>query len=100
LIDEYADRMIGMVRHAWADHQTFQHVTGTSICLSCLLERGRYDELQELLATRRMKFWSWHRFGAEALVRQGLWEPFDAERGPWWWYGFMATRRGGGSHGP
>jgi hypothetical protein len=42
--------------------------------LSCLLKGGRYDELQELLATRRMKFWSWHRFGAEALVRQGLWE--------------------------
>ena len=57
-----------------ADHQTFQHVIGTSICLSCLLEGGRYDELQELLATRRMKFWSWHKFGAEALVRQGLWE--------------------------
>ena len=74
LIDEYADRMIGMVRRAWADHQTFQHVIGTSICLSCLLEGGRYDELHELLATRRMKSWSSHRFGAEALVRQGLWE--------------------------
>ena len=74
LIDEYADRMIEMVRRAWADHQTFNHVIGTSICLSCLLEGGRYAELQELLATRRMKFWSWHRFGAEALVRQGLWE--------------------------
>jgi hypothetical protein len=73
LIGGYADRMIEMVRRAWADHQTF-HVIGTSICLSCLLEGGRYDELQELLATRRMKFWSWHRFGAEALVRQGLWE--------------------------
>jgi hypothetical protein len=74
LINEYADRLIGMIRRAWADHETFQHVTGTSICLSCLLEAGRYAELQELLATRRMKFWSWHRFGAEALVRQGLWE--------------------------
>jgi hypothetical protein len=74
LINEYADRLIGMVRRAWADHETFQHVIGTSICLSCLLEAGRYAELQELLATRRMKFWSWHRFGAEALVRQGLWE--------------------------
>jgi len=74
LIDEYADRMIGMVRRAWADHQTFQHVIGTSVCLSCLLEGGRYDELHELLATRRMKSWSSHRFGAEALVRQGLWE--------------------------
>lgn len=74
LINEYADRLIGMVRRAWADHETFQHVIGTSICLSCLLEAGRYAELQELLATRRMKFWSSHWFGAEALVRQGLWE--------------------------
>ena len=74
LIDAYADRMIGLVRRAWDDHQTFQYVIGTSICLSCLLEGGRYTELQELLATRRMKFWSSHRFGAEALVRQGLWE--------------------------
>ena len=63
-----------MVRRAWSDHQSSQHVTGTSICLSCLLEADRYDELQELLATRRIKFWSWHRFGAESLVRQGLWE--------------------------
>ena len=71
---QLTDRLIGMVRRAWSDHQSFRHVTGTSICLSCLLEAGRYDELQELLATRRTKFWSWHRFGAEALVRQGLWE--------------------------
>ena len=74
LIHAFADRMIGLVRRAWADHQTFQHVIGTSICLSCLLEGGSYDELQELLATRRIKSWSSHRFGAEALVRQGLWE--------------------------
>ena len=39
LINEYADRLIGIVRRA------------------C-----------------RMKFWSSHWFGAEALVRQGLWE--------------------------
>ncbi|MDD2796199.1 hypothetical protein, partial [Acidocella sp.] len=74
LMDEYADLMLEMVRRAWADHQNFSYVTGTSICLSCLLERGRYDELQELLATHRVKFWPYHRFGAEALVRQGLWE--------------------------
>ena len=74
LIHAFADRMIGLVRRAWADHQTFQHVIGTSICLSCLLEGGSYDELQELLATRRIKSWSSHRFGAEALVRQGLWK--------------------------
>ena len=74
LIDEYADRLIGIVRRAWSDHQSFQHVVGTSICLSCLLEAGRYSDLEGLLAIRRTKFWSWHRFGAEALVRQGLWE--------------------------
>ncbi len=74
LMDEYTDLMFEMVRRAWADHQNFSYVTGTSICLSCLLERGRYDELQELLATHRVKFWPDHRFGAEALVRQGLWE--------------------------
>ena len=53
LINKYADRLIEIVRRAWSDHQSFQYVTGTSICLSCLLEAGRYDELQELLATRR-----------------------------------------------
>jgi hypothetical protein len=74
LMDEYTDIMLGTVRRAWSDHQTYSYVTGTSICLSCLLERGRYDELQELLATHRVKFWPYHRFGAEALVRQGLWE--------------------------
>ena len=50
LINEYADRLIGMVRRAWTDHATFQHVIGTSICLSSLLEAARYDELAELLA--------------------------------------------------
>ena len=74
LINDYADRLLWMVRRAWANHNGFEYVTGTAICLSCLLEAGRYAELQELLATSRSKFWSWHRFGAEALVRQGLWE--------------------------
>jgi hypothetical protein len=36
LINEYADRLIGMVRRAWADHETFQHVIGTSnACHAC-----------------------------------------------------------------
>jgi hypothetical protein len=74
LMDEYSNLTIGMIRRAWADHETFSHVAGTSICLSCLLELGRYDDLQELLGIRRVKFWPYHRYGAEALVRQGLWE--------------------------
>ena len=66
--------MIGMVRRVWADHQNFSHVVGDSICLSCLLERGRYDELQELLAVSRINFWPYRGYGAEALMREGLWQ--------------------------
>ncbi len=74
LVNTYADELLPLLRQRWSDQKQFEYVSGTAICLSCLLEAGRYAELQELLATRRMKFWSWHRFGAEALVRQGLWE--------------------------
>ena len=74
LINDYADRLLWVVGRAWAVRNGFEYVAGTAICLSCLLEAGRYSDLQELLAIRRTKFWSWHRFGAEALVRQGLWE--------------------------
>ena len=74
LINDYADRLLPLVARAWADHRTFSHVTGTTICLSCLLNAGRHTELFELLAKPRLKFWPYHRFGAEALVRQGLGE--------------------------
>jgi hypothetical protein len=74
LIDQYANRLIELVRRAWADHTSFNYVVGTSICLSCLMAGGRYAELYELLALRRVKFWPWHKFGAEALARQGQWE--------------------------
>jgi hypothetical protein len=74
LIHTYADRLLPLLRRSWADHEQFSYVTGTAICLSCLLEAGRYAELQDLLAIQRIRFWSWHRFGAEALLRQGLWE--------------------------
>src|SRR4029077_433103 len=50
------------------------YVSGTAICLSCLLEAGRYAELAELLAKQRMKFWAWQRLGAAAVLRQGRWK--------------------------
>lgn len=74
LIDAYADRLTEALRRAWADHTTFNHVIGATICLSCLLESGRYDQLQELLAMQKTRFWPMQRYGAEALARQGLWE--------------------------
>jgi hypothetical protein len=67
-MDDYANRLICLIRQAWSTDHEFAHINGLSICLSCLLERGRYDELQELLAIHRRKFWPWHKYGAEALV--------------------------------
>ena len=63
----YVIRFRGNVQVAAADGQT-------RLAADWVGKGGRYAELQELLATRRMKSWSSHRFGAEALVRQGLWE--------------------------
>ena len=74
LIHAYADRLLPMLRRAWADQVAVFPCHGTAIGLSCLLQAGRYTELQDLLAMQRMRFWSWHRFGAEVLLRQGLWE--------------------------
>ena len=74
LMAEYAERLRSLILRVWADEPTGGHVIGTAICLSCLLEAGRYGELIELLSCARMKWWHWHRFGAEALARQGAWD--------------------------
>jgi len=74
LVNQYADMLLDRIREAWADRQRYNHVIGSAICLSCLLEAGRYDELRSLLALRRHRFWSDDRFAADALLRQGLWQ--------------------------
>ena len=74
LINEYAERLCALIRRVWVDERPGGHVVGTAICLSCLLEAGRYGELIELLACARMRWWHWHRFGAEALARQRAWD--------------------------
>lgn len=51
LMNAYADLLLPLLRRAWctgpADH--YVHITGQTICLSCLLEAGRYEELLDLL---------------------------------------------------
>jgi hypothetical protein len=74
LMAEYAERLRSLIGRVWVDEPPGGHVIGTAICLSCLLEAGRYSDLIELLACARMKWWNWHRFGAEALARQGAWD--------------------------
>lgn len=74
LMNGYADRLRDLIERVWREDRPGGHVVGTAICLSCLLESGRYDDLMGLLSGARMKWWHWHRFGAEALARQGLWD--------------------------
>ncbi len=74
LMIEYAERLRALIWRVWVEEPPGGHVIGTAICLSCLLERGRYGDLIELLACARMRWWHWHRFGAEALARQGEWD--------------------------
>jgi hypothetical protein len=74
LMAKYAERLSALIRRVWAEEPPGGHGIGTAICLSCLLEAGRYGELIELLGCARQQFWHWRRFGAEALARQGLWD--------------------------
>ena len=71
LIEEYAERLRNLIRRVWVDEPPGGYVAGTAICLSCLLEAGRYGDLIELLACTRTRWWHWHCFGAEPLARQG-----------------------------
>jgi len=72
LMNEYADRLTPSLQRVWSDNMPGGYLVGGTIGLSCLLEVGRYGDLLDLLATSRHRFWSDHRFGAEALARQGL----------------------------
>ena len=49
----------------------YYYFVGTSACLSCLLESGRYDELRRLLDLDDPPFWHYKSFWAEVLLRQG-----------------------------
>lgn len=72
LMNEYADLLLPSLRRVWSHDTPGGSVIGGTTCLSCLLEVGRYEELLDLLGSSRRRFWSDHRFGAEALARQGL----------------------------
>jgi hypothetical protein len=70
LANFWADRLVPLLKEVWSGEDR-GHVTGDGICLSCLLYTQRYEELRELIALDRFKFWSNARFWAEALARQG-----------------------------
>ncbi len=76
LRDHYIDQLLPLLRRVWSDDRPGGHVVGTDICLSSLLEAGRYQDLMEVLALMTHRMWGFHHFAAEALARQG--KPDDA----------------------
>lgn len=76
LVNQYADDRLDLIKMAWSQGERFGFVKGASICLSCLLEAGRHEELMTLLDLRSSRSWYEDKFGAEALLRQG--RPEDA----------------------
>jgi hypothetical protein len=71
LIKQYADDRLEFIKMAWSQGDRFGFVHGTSICLSCLLEAGRHEELMALLGLRPSRNWYEDKFGMQSLLRQG-----------------------------
>ena len=60
-----AERALGSRR------EDYYYFAGTTACLSCLLESGRYEALRRLLDLANRPFWPYEAYWAEALLRQG-----------------------------
>jgi len=71
LAGEWADRILPALRRNWAADEPQGWLVGRTLCLSCLLEAGRYEEFREVLSLRSRPFWHDEKFWAEALARQG-----------------------------
>ncbi|MEA3280816.1 MAG: hypothetical protein U9Q38_09500, partial [Thermodesulfobacteriota bacterium] len=72
LTNKWTDRILPLLKDGWRNQNVSNYVVMTDICLSCLLESGRYIELEHLLSLRSADFWSYDKYWAEALKHQGL----------------------------
>ncbi|MFH0801026.1 MAG: hypothetical protein V2A78_01375 [bacterium] len=71
LIREWADRLLELVSSLSSLSGKFIYSPDNIMCFSCLLEAGRYNELQSLLKSASHRHWSEQYYWAEALRRQG-----------------------------
>jgi len=67
----WADQFVDLIRIAWSDPRPGGYVNATSLCLSSLLAAGRHQDIWDLLAIARFPFWSYRRFGVDALLKEG-----------------------------
>lgn len=66
----WADRLIPTVKEVFTS-DIYSYFVGTDMCLSCLVYTERYDELKELLELEDTPWWTYDKFWAIALVKQG-----------------------------
>ena len=66
----WADRFLPIVKETWTTEGSSFFV-GSDMCLSCLVFTERYGELQELLQLRSKPWWTFNKFWAMALIKQG-----------------------------
>jgi hypothetical protein len=74
LAGEWADRTKPEILSVYAEQRLtgeFNHTHLDTICFSCLLFVGRYDELKELLNLKPHRSWYAEKYQAMALVQQG-----------------------------
>jgi len=66
----WADELLPMTKQDFTSG-TSSYFVGSDMCLSSLLYTERYDEIRELLQLQRTTFWTYNKFWAKALVKQG-----------------------------
>ncbi len=70
LANQWADRILPVLREARQTDGRAGWIDGSTLCLSCLLETKRYQELEDLLSLKSYSFWHFDKFQAEALARE------------------------------
>ena len=73
LASTWADRLVDELRENWEsrDRPRGHYFQGTPVCLSSLLAASRYEELLELLEKAPVVWWTYRRWGVQALVALG-----------------------------
>jgi hypothetical protein len=69
--NQWAEELMPTLRSCWADPNPGNYFHGATVCLSCLLVAGRFEEMLDLLALDRKPFWHYRRYGVEALLAMG-----------------------------
>ncbi|MGA2170958.1 MAG: hypothetical protein ABSG62_22460 [Terracidiphilus sp.] len=68
---QWVNEILPLLKAAWTDPRPGGYVRETCMCLSSLLAAGRHEELFDLLALQRFPYWSYRKFGVQALCAEG-----------------------------